>query len=142
LALPTGCEIVRLVAVRRVLKTGGFEDVGGYARAVRVRDFVAVSATAALDGEGSALHPGDSYAQAREAMVRSLDALAELGASVSHVVRTRLYLAPEADWRRAIDAHRELFGAVTPANTTVFVAGFIPEGVIVEVEVDAIVADE
>ena len=29
-------------------------------------------------------------------------------------------------------------GAVSPANTTLFVAGFIPDGALVEVEVDAV----
>ncbi len=36
-------------------------------------------------------------------------------------------------------AHGEAFAGVDPANTTYFVAGFIPEGVLVEVELDAIV---
>jgi enamine deaminase RidA (YjgF/YER057c/UK114 family) len=34
--------------------------------------------------------------------------------------------------------HHDLFAEVAPANTTVFVSGFPPEGVLVEVEVDAI----
>ena len=54
-------------------------------------------------------------------------------------MRTRLYLAPEADWRGAVRAHAEAFAGIDPANTTLFVAGFIPEGVLVEVELDAVV---
>jgi hypothetical protein len=57
------------------------------------------------------------------------------------VIRTRLYLTPEADWREAVRAHAELFEGIFPANATFYVAGFIPEGVLVEVELDAIVAD-
>jgi enamine deaminase RidA (YjgF/YER057c/UK114 family) len=56
-------------------------------------------------------------------------------------MRTRIFLAPHTDWRRSVDAHHDLFAAVTPANTTLFVAGFIPPGVLVEVEVDAMVTD-
>jgi hypothetical protein len=52
-----------------------------------------------------------------------------------------MYLSVDSEWRRAVDAHRELFGDVQPANSTFYVAGFIPEGVLVEVELDAIVSD-
>ena len=38
-------------------------------------------------------------------------------------------------------AHRELFEGVDPANTTLYVAGFIPPGVLVEVELDAWVTE-
>jgi hypothetical protein len=36
-----------------------------------------------------------------------------------------------------VRAHHELFDGIDPANTTLFVAGLIPEGTVVEVEVDA-----
>jgi enamine deaminase RidA (YjgF/YER057c/UK114 family) len=124
--------------VRRVVRTGGFEDIGGYARAVRIGGTIAVSGTAATDAEGKALHPGDAYAQTRDAFERAVWALRDLGGGLNDVIRTRIYLAPGADWRRAIDAHRELFGETLPANTTVYVAGFIPAGVVVEVELDAV----
>ena len=44
-------------------------------------------------------------------------------------------------WEGAVRAHRETFAGVEPANTTYFVSGFIPEGVLVEVELDAIVPE-
>lgn len=124
--------------MRRVVSTGGFEEVGGYARAVRVGDVIAVSGTAATGEGGAALYPGDAYGQTREAFLRALSALAELGGDMGDVIRTRIYLAPEADWRSSVDAHRELFGETPPANTTLFVAGLIPEGALVEVELDAV----
>jgi enamine deaminase RidA (YjgF/YER057c/UK114 family) len=124
--------------VRRVVRTGGFEDIGGYARAVRIGGTIAISGTAATDAEGKALHPGDAYAQTRDAFERAVAALRDLGGGLNDVIRTRIYLAPGADWRRAVDAHRELFGETLPANTTLFVAGFIPAGVLVEIELDAV----
>jgi enamine deaminase RidA (YjgF/YER057c/UK114 family) len=128
----------RVTGVRETVRTGGFEDVGGYARAVRSGSIVAVSGTAATGDGGAALFPGDVYRQTLEAFERALAALGELGVGVADVIRTRVYLTPGADWRRAVDAHRELFASVRPANTTLFVAGFIPEGVLVEVELDAV----
>jgi enamine deaminase RidA (YjgF/YER057c/UK114 family) len=124
--------------MRRRVQAGGFEDVGGYARAVRIGSTIAVSGTAATGDGGASLYPGDAYRQTLEAFGRALAAAGELGAGLEDVVRTRVYLAPGAEWSRAVDAHRELFDGVRPANTTLFVAGFIPEGVLVEVEIDAV----
>jgi enamine deaminase RidA (YjgF/YER057c/UK114 family) len=117
------------------------EATAAYCRAVRSGPAVAVSGTAATAPDGSALHPGDTYGQPREAFERAVAAARALGADVRDTVRTRVYLAPESDWRGAVKAHRELFEGVDPANTTLFVAGFIPEGVLVEVELDAWVAE-
>jgi enamine deaminase RidA (YjgF/YER057c/UK114 family) len=125
--------------VRRDVRTGGFETIGGYARAVRVDSIVAVSGTAATAADGEVLHPDDAYMQTRAAFERALAALHELGGEPGDVVRTRIFLVPGADWRRSVDAHRELFGDIPPANTTLFVAALIPEGALVEVEVDAVV---
>ena len=118
-----------------------FEAVGAYCRAVRSGPLIAVSGTAATAPDGSALHPGDTYGQTREAFERAVAAARALGADVEDVVRTRVYLAAESEWPEAVRAHRELFEGVDPANTTIFVAGFIPEGVLVEVELDAWVAE-
>ena len=95
-----------------------------------------VSGTAPL-ADGVVLHEGDSYLQTKAAIDRALDAAAELGATRNDVVRTRLLLAPDCDWREAVRAHAEAFAGVDPANTTYFVGGLIPEGALVEVELDA-----
>jgi enamine deaminase RidA (YjgF/YER057c/UK114 family) len=93
-----------------------------------------VSGTAPREG-------GDVYAQTREAISRALAAAGELGASKEDVLRTRLLLTQGCDWQGAIRAHAEAFAGVEPANTTYFVSGFIPDDVLVEVELDAVVAD-
>jgi enamine deaminase RidA (YjgF/YER057c/UK114 family) len=127
---------VRLV-IERHRDGSAFEATASYCRAVRSGPAVAVSGTAATGPDGSALHPGDTYAQTREAFARAVAAAGALGAELADTVRTRLFLAPESDWREAVEAHREVFEGVDPANTTLFVAGFIPPGVLVEVELDA-----
>ena len=88
---------------------------------------------------GVVLHPGDSYRQTLAAIERALQAAAELGAEHTDVVRTRLLLAPECDWKEAARAHAEVFAGVEPANTTYYVGSLIPEGALVEVELDAAV---
>jgi enamine deaminase RidA (YjgF/YER057c/UK114 family) len=125
--------------MRQAHRTGGFEDVGGYARAVRSGNVIAVSGTAATAPDGTARHPGDVGAQTRSAFEVALDSVAQLGGRREDVLRTRIYLAEGSDWRAAVEVHHELFAATTPANTTLFVAGFPPPGVLVEVELDAVV---
>lgn len=126
---------------REIHGLSGFAEVGGYARAVRSGQYIAVSGTAATGQDGRAISP-DLYEQTHEAFRRAIEAIEALGASVGDVLRTRLFLAEGEDWGPAVAAHRELFADVRPANTTLFVSGFPPEGVLVEVELDAIVGDE
>jgi enamine deaminase RidA (YjgF/YER057c/UK114 family) len=114
--------------------------MAAYSRAVRVGDLIAVSGTAATGPDGVALHPGDTYAQTRDCIARAVAAVEELGGAAADVVRTRVYLTRDAEWRDAVRAHAEAFAGIDPANTTLYVAGFIPEGVLVEVELDAAVS--
>ena len=51
----------------------------------------------------------------------------------------RWYLAPGARWEQAADAHRDVLGAVRPANTMLQVAGLIGDGFLVEIEAQAVV---
>ena len=113
---------------------GGFEEAAAYSRAVRIGAYVAVSGTAAR-------HGGDAYEQAREAISRALAGAGELGATKEDILRTRLLLAQGCDWKGAIRAHAEAFEGIEPANTTYFVSGFIPDGVLVEVELDAVIPE-
>ena len=113
---------------------GGFEEAAAYSRAVRLGQHVAVSGTASRSG-------GDAYTQATEALDRALAAARELGAGREDVLRSRLLLADGCDWEGVVRAHRDAFAGVEPANTTYFVSGFIPEGVLVEVELDAIIPE-
>lgn len=126
-------------AGQRVRSGGAFERLAGYARASRTGNLIFVSGTAALDGSGRGVPAGDAYGQGQEAIARALEAVARLGGAPEHVVRTRLYLDPAADWREAVRAHGEAFRGIDPANTTLFVHGFIPEDCLLEIELDAVI---
>lgn len=114
-----------------------WQDTAGYARAARRGGRILVSGTTSSGPDGDPLHPGDSYRQTVEAIGRGLRAVEALGGSVADVVRTRIYLAPGASWEDAARAHREAFDAVRPANTMLYVAALIGDGLLVEVELDA-----
>lgn len=108
-----------------------FEDRVGYSRAVRVGPFVAVAGTTA---------PGPTAsAQTREALQRIAAALAEVGASLSDVVRTRIFVTDIASWPEVGAVHAEVFGAIRPAATMVEVSALIDPGLVVEIEADAYV---
>jgi enamine deaminase RidA (YjgF/YER057c/UK114 family)/ketosteroid isomerase-like protein len=115
----------------------GWEESAGYSRAARQGDLIAVSGTTAHGPDGSALHPGDTYGQAVECLRRAVAAVEKLGGARTSVLRTRLLLAPGADWQEAARAHAEVLGDVAPANSTYVVGSLIGPGFLVEVEVDA-----
>lgn len=116
----------------------GFEDVAGYSRAVRAGNVIAVSGTGDVTADGTVGNPEDTYAQTLAALERALAAVERLGGRREDVIRTRLYLTREAEWRDAVRAHKELLGGIDPANTTLFVAGFVVPEMLVEVEVEAV----
>jgi enamine deaminase RidA (YjgF/YER057c/UK114 family) len=125
--------------VRRNIASGTpWEAIAGFSRAVRVGDHVFVSGTTAHDEHGQLQGGEDVYAQARYVLDKIEAALASAGASLSDVVRTRVYVVRLDDWREVARAHGDVFGAIRPANTLVQVAGLV-DGPLVEIEAEAIV---
>lgn len=115
----------------------GWEVAAGYSRATRSGDWIMVSGTTATGPDGAGHPAGDTGGQARAALRAALAAVEALGGSPADVVRTRVYLAPDADWQAASQAHAELLGDVAPANTMLYVHALIGDGFLVEVELDA-----
>lgn len=131
-----------ITAVRRRTYDGTpFEQTAAYARAVRHGPYIAVSGTIAMDTDGRVAHPEDIYRQTQQAFRKALDAVMELGGTPADVVRTRMFLTPDSDWRGAAAAHAEIFRGIDPANTSLFVSGLFVSGALIEIEVDAIVVE-
>jgi enamine deaminase RidA (YjgF/YER057c/UK114 family) len=115
----------------------GWEVRAGYSRAAREGDRIAVSGTTAHGPDGNALHRGDAYRQTVVCLERAVRAVEELGGRRESILRSRVYLAPEADWQEAARAHADVLGDVAPANTMLYVHRLIGDGFLVEVELDA-----
>jgi enamine deaminase RidA (YjgF/YER057c/UK114 family) len=124
---------------RRLVSSGtDWEGEVGYSRAVRAGDTVHVSGTTATDENGEPL-AGSPYEQTSRALELVEDALAEAGASITDVVRTRMYVTDIDAWEEIGRAHGEVFGDVQPAATMVEVERLIDPGLVVEIEAVAIV---
>ena len=117
-----------------------WESIVGYSRAVRVGPFVYVTGTTATGANGEIVGEGDMYAQAKQVIANIIVALSKAGARVEDVVRTRIYVTDISRWEDAGRAHREAFGHVMPATTMVEVSKLIDPRMLVEIEVDAVVA--
>ena len=122
---------------RRVSSGSPYEATIGFSRAVRIGDRVVVSGTAPIMPDGS-VDP-DPAAQAHRCLEIVARALAEVGASVADVVRTRIYLVDRGDATAIGTVHGTVFGDVRPASTMIVVAGLLDPRWKVEVEVEAIV---
>jgi enamine deaminase RidA (YjgF/YER057c/UK114 family) len=118
---------------------GRFEEIGSYSRAKRVGPLVYVAGTTAIEPTGKLHAPFDAYAQTIYAFERVARALGEVGAAMTDVVRTRLYFADMSGAADAIRAHGEVFRGINPVTTGCEV-GLTTPGMMVEVEVDAVIA--
>jgi enamine deaminase RidA (YjgF/YER057c/UK114 family) len=116
---------------------GKYEPIIGYSRAVRVGDWVLVAGTTAADTSGKIIGAGDAYAQTVQALRTAEAALAQAGATMADVVRTRMFVTDISQWERYGLAHGEVFGAIRPAATMVEVTRLVDPAMLIEIELDA-----
>jgi enamine deaminase RidA (YjgF/YER057c/UK114 family) len=127
-------------ATKHLLVSSGspYEPIIGFSRAARVGNIIAVGGTAAGSG-GKPVAKGDPAAQTRAILEIIARALADAGAGLEDVIRTRTYLVDIAHWEAVGRVHGEFFGDIRPASTMLQVSRFIDPDWLVEIEADAVV---
>ncbi len=127
------------MAERQNISSGSpFEPVFGYSRAVKVGNQVFVSGTVAWGEDGKVTGEGDMYAQARQAIRNIEKALAQAGATLADVVRTRTFVTDVSRFNEVAKAHGEAFGEIRPCATVVEVKALVDKVMLVEIEADAV----
>ncbi len=114
-----------------------YEARYGFSRALRIGDRVLVAGTAPVPPPGEPV-----AASAHDQMLRcgaiATEALAQLGAGVDDVVRTRMFITDPAVADEVGEAHRVVFGSAMPTATMVVVAALLDPAWLVEIEVEAV----
>jgi enamine deaminase RidA (YjgF/YER057c/UK114 family) len=123
---------------RQLISSGAaFEERVGYSRAVRVGERVWVSGTAPIM-PGDADPPEGAYEQAKVCLGIIRRALAEAGAGLDDVVRTRIYVTDAGFIDEVGRAHGEAFVRARPATTGIVTQLLDPRW-LVEIEAEAVI---
>ncbi len=115
-----------------------WEAIAGFSRAVRIGNVIHVSGTTATDENGNVVGLNDPYAQTAYIIRKIERALNQAGASLTDVIRTRIYVTDATQWEAVARAHGEFFSQIRPANTLVEVSALVGDGYLVEMEAEAV----
>ena len=127
---------------RQLVSNGNpMEQVVGLSRAVRVGSFIAVGGTAPVDTNGNTVGIGDVYLQTKQCFEIIKTALESAGSGLHDIVRTRVILTDIDNWKEAIEARKEYCQDARPVDTIMAIERFVNPEWLVEIEVDAYVAD-
>ncbi len=119
-----------------VVTNRGPKPIGPYSQAIKSNGFLFISGQVGVDPV-SGEFAGPSIQQQTERMLENVKAILEAGgASLSHVVKTTVFLKDMNDFAAMNEVYARYFTAAPPARSTVQVAR-LPKDALVEIEVVA-----
>jgi enamine deaminase RidA (YjgF/YER057c/UK114 family) len=126
------------VSDSRLQRLGGdppspYEGMYGFSRVAVVGGFVLVGGMTSVNADGVVLGT-NPYEQTIEILRKIEHELSRVGASLSDVVQTRMYVTDISRSEEVGRAHGEVFGEIRPLMTMVGIEGLVDPRMLVEVE--------
>jgi enamine deaminase RidA (YjgF/YER057c/UK114 family) len=132
---------INTLVMKQLISSGSpWEDAVGYSRAVKVGNIIEVAGTTAMDGD-KLVGKDDVYAQTVYIFKKIEKALQQAGATLTDVVRTRMYVTDITEWEQVGKAHGEFFKIIKPASSMIEVSRLINDELLIEIEVTAIITN-
>jgi enamine deaminase RidA (YjgF/YER057c/UK114 family) len=121
---------------RRLISSGSpFEKTAGYSRAVVDGDWIFLAGTTGFDYAAMTI-ASDVVEQTHQCFRNIESALAQAGASLADVVRSRYYFVHQDDFARVAPLLGQYFGDIRPASTAI-ICGLVDPRMKIEIEVTA-----
>lgn len=127
-----------MLQTRKVSSGAKWEDIVGYSRAIQAGNVIEIAGTTAINEQGEVVGFNDAYEQTKYIIQKATEALKELDADLSNVIRTRIYTTDISKWEEIGKAHGEFFRQIKPVATMVEVSKLINPELLVEIEFSAI----
>ncbi len=116
-----------------------WEDIVGYSRAVKTGNIIEISGTVASDDEGKTIGINDAYLQTKHIIQKIQKVLEQAGATLQHVVRTRMFVTDISRWEEYGKAHGKFFSTIKPCTSMIEVKSLIGPEYLIEIEATAII---
>ncbi len=110
--------------------------IGPYSQAIQVSNLVYTSGQIPIDPATGVFVEGGIKEQTRQALSNVKAILQEVGLTMSHVVKTTVFMADMGDFADMNAVYAEFFSEPYPARSAVAVKT-LPKGALVEIEVVA-----
>lgn len=115
-----------------------WESIVGYSRAVKINNIIYISGTTATNEQGEIVGVNDPYEQTVQVIKNIENALKHFNASLSDVVRTRMFVKNIDQWEEIGRAHGEFFKDIKPVTSMIEISRLINPEILVEIEAEAV----
>ena len=123
--------------MKKVISTSSAPSaIGPYSQAIQVGNLVYTSGQIPIDPATGQFVEGGIKEQTRQSLLNVQAILEEVGISMSHVVKTTVFMADMNDFAEMNSVYSDFFTEPYPARSAVAVKS-LPKGALVEIEVIA-----
>lgn len=127
---------------RRNYSSGAkWEEIVGYSRAVKIGNTIEITGTVAVNEKNELIGKDDAYQQTLFILKKIETILIQTGASISDVVRTRMFVTDIKRWQEYGKAHGEIFSKIRPCTSMIEVKGLIEPEFLIEIEATAVITN-